>query len=464
MATDDLTTGSPYWWLDRLSRKMRARRRQIKIYDDYYCGDHNLMYASDEFEDKFGDLLAHLVDNWTQIVVDAVVERMKPVGFRWNSDGKGLQRADDEANRIWQTNRLDAEWIVLQREKLIHGMAYTLVDPFVDKDEVPRITVEHPNQMIVEHVAGSRWDLAAGLKMWTDEYGDELATLYLPNWIYKFKRGRSRDSRIELPPGVTYPEWAPRDVSDEPWPLKNPLGEVPIVEFENRARMLKPGESEIKNVIPNQDAINKLVADMMVASEESAYRQRYAIGIEIEYDDNDEPIPPFENGKLWVTEEEKAKLGAFEATDLRNFVVGIENRVQSTASQSRTPPHYFYLKGEFPSGESIKSAETGLVSKVREKEIFDGESLEATIQKAFRSKGDPRGDDMSAETIWGDPESRTESEMVDAAVKLKAIGVANEILQERIGMTPAQIRRNRALIDAQLLEESIFGNPENQPA
>ena len=119
--------------------------------------------------------------------------------------------------------------------------------------------------------------------------------------------------------------------------------------------------------------------------------------------------------------------------------------VQHLASQTRTPPHYFYLRGQMPSGESIKSAETGLVSKAKDRMVHFGEAWEEALRLVFKAAGDPRADTVWAETIWGDPESRTESEMVDAALKRKAMGVPQQQLWEDIGYSPTQVSRFEAM-------------------
>ena len=82
--------------------------------------------------------------------------------------------------------------------------------------------------------------------------------------------------------------------ADEPWPLPNPLGVVPVVPLPNRPRLSgrswsvrrprTPRWSEIAAVMSNQDAINKYRADALVASEFAAFRQRWAIGIDIPVD------------------------------------------------------------------------------------------------------------------------------------------------------------------------------------
>ena len=89
-------------------------------------------------------------------------------------------------------------------------------------------------------------------------------------------------------------QWTRDEVGGEPWPVRNPLRVIPIVPLVNRPRLagtvldaygrLVPGvfgpdegQSEIAMVMSNQDAINKLLADMMVAAEFGAFRQRYII-------------------------------------------------------------------------------------------------------------------------------------------------------------------------------------------
>jgi hypothetical protein len=115
--------------------------------------------------------------------------------------------------------------------------------------------------------------------------------------------------------------------------------------------------------------------------------------------------------------------------------------VQHIASQTRTPPHYFYLSGNFPSGDAIKSAETGLVAKSRRKMRFYGEAWEEVMRLCFAVTGDARSKVMDAETIWGDPEYRSESELADALVKRAAIGVPRRQLWEDAGYSQTEISR-----------------------
>jgi hypothetical protein len=195
---------------------------------------------------------------------------------------------------------------------------------------------------------------------------------------------------------------------------------------------------------------------MLVASEYQAFRQRWATGLEIPVNpETNQPIEPFKAAvdRLWISEGEETKFGEFSQADLRVFVSGIEMFIQHAATQSRTPPHYFYLSGEFPSGESIKSAETGLVAKALRRMVHFGEAHEEAIRLGFAVEDDPRADAFMSELIWADPESRSEAEHTDAIVKMAKLGVPNEALWERWGATPQEIARWRKLAAVQKAEE-----------
>lgn len=445
-----LTAGTPDWWLHRLDTALAGRQHNYSKLDDYYTGRHPMAFASRKFREAFGGLFSAFADNWMQIVVDAVEERLNVEGFRLGADQD--ERGDTDAWKIWQANQLDADSQIAHTEALVYGESYILVWP---GDEYPTITVESPRQTIVMRKSGSRRRRAAGLKKWVDDDGYEVAYLYLPEWVYKYRSKRKSDPMFIGPADPS--RWEPLELQDEDWPLPNPLGVVPLVPLVNRPRLHGDGMSELANVIPTQDAVNKLVADMLVASEYAAFPQRWATGFEIPSDpETGEALPNAELraalSRLWASDDPETKFGQFQAADLSNYKSAIEMLVQHIASQTRTPPHYFYLSGQFPSGESIKSAETGLVAKARRKMRHFGEAWEEVIRLGFATLGDDRAQSPDAEAIWGDPESRSESEHIDSVVKKKALNVPMRALWEDAGYTPQQIVR----FESALAREQLF--------
>lgn len=436
---------SPEWWMGRLSAELDARVFPMQRYRDFYLGKHPMLYAGSKYRAAFGNLFAGFSDNFMGLVVDAVEQRLDVEGFRMGAD----LEADADAWRMWQENGMDARSQIAHMEALVNGQSSVLVSPDEDGCDKAVFTIESALEMAVGLDKCNHRRLAA-LKRWREDDGSVCFTLYLPDEIQKWRT---------IPPGAAKPTAVrtigqygliPREVPGEGWPLPNPLGVVPVVPLVNQPQLDGSGISEIAAVIPLQIALNKVSLDMLVAAEYAAFRQRYAVGLTLEIDpDTGKAIEPYKSGpgELWTEENPAVKFGDFEVTDLTNYVGAKESILKDIASITQTPAHYFMGgQGSFPSGESLAASETGLTRKAERKQRFFGEGHEEIIRLGFLVTGDARGKIMDSETIWRDPESRNEAAHVDSLVKLKALGVADEILWARAGMTPSEIDRNKELI------------------
>lgn len=440
------------WWLARLGKRLDDRRVTMTILEDYYAGRQPLAFASAKFRQAFGDRFPAFSSNFMALVVDAHRERLHVGGIRIGDAPEG----DADAWRWWQANRLDAESQKAHTESLVKGVAYALVWPD-QLTHAPEVTIESPLQVVVETEPGKSWKRRAALKRWLDDDGRYRAELYLPEGIYKF-RSTQRSESFSAPSWASVALWKRDEIAGEPWPVPNPLNIVPIVPIVNRPRLTGDGQSEIAMVMSNQDAINKLRADALIASEFASFRQRWIIGMDIPVDpETGQPVEPFRSAvdRLWMVpppdpddpNPPKVEFGEFEQTDLAPIYAGIDTEVQHLGAISRTPYHYLLPQsGQPPSGESLKSAETGLMAKVADSMLNKGESWEEVFRLNFLFRGDPRANDLSSEIIWKDPESRTEAVHTDALVKQKSLGIPDEILWEGLGYSPQQIARIKRLI------------------
>jgi hypothetical protein len=430
VGTSPLTV--PEQMRDNLLAALAARQSALRRFDSYYRGDHKLLFATVKFRETFGLLFQAFADNWCDLVVDASAERLRVDGFRFGDDDQG----DEDAWKIWQANGLDAESELAHTEAIKLGCAYALVGP--DDAGEATIQLEPPTNAIVAVDPANGRNRLAGLRYWADEWGTEHCVLYLPSDVV----------------------WWRKEGDHKPWTDdvgsgSNRLGVVPLVPLANMPTLRdRQGRSDVERVIPLQDAVNKLCADMIVASEYAAFPQRWMTGVEIpkfpEGDPNaGQPLPSFTSrflagaGYTWADESDNAKMGNFAVSDLGIYVKAIELFIQHVAAQTRTPPHYLLgASGAFPSGESLKATETGLVAKVKRKQLAFGEGWEEAIRLAFRVAGDEeRAGATDCETIWMNPESRSTAEITDAAVKMDSIGVPRPALWEFIGATPQQIER-----------------------
>lgn len=454
---NDPQVGSPEWRRDRLDKRLNAAQGNLSLLDDYYEGRHKLAFSGTKFREAFGGLFKAFADNWTSIVVDVMVERLAVQGFRLPDAAGGsvkqITTGDAQAWDIWQANQLDADSQIAHTEAAVLGKSFALVAPPASDGEAPVITIESAKQVVTESIAGYRRQRVAAWKKWRDDSGYLFGTLYTPESIFKWRSsGAVEENALNLE--LASITWVERVVQGEDFGAINPLGVVPMVPICNRPRLLLDGKSEIEPIIPIQNAVNKLLADMLVGSERQALPQRWATGLELPTDPETGAV--IDNlrttiSKLIVNPAPDGGFGDFATADLQNFVTAIEMLVQHIASQSRTPPHYMsMLQGQLPSGETLKSAEAGLVAKVRNRMLFFGEDWEEVIRLAFIAAGDEKkaAAAVSAEVIWGDPESRSESEHVDALMKLQSLGVPEEILWERAGFSPAEIERMQQIIAA----------------
>lgn len=456
-----LKPGTNEWWLKRLGARLSDRQAKMKEYDDYYSGKQKLAFASEKFVNTFGDRFPAFSSNFMALVVDSHKERLHVQGFRFGQ----TQDSDDDIWRWWNENHLDAGSQVCHQESLIMGISYVLVWP--NADGVPEATIESPLQTVVETEPGKPWKRLAALRRYL---GDDLrvhAELYLPTGVYKYA-SLQKDNEFSSANwfGTATIAWEREIIPGESWPIPLDVDVIPIVPFVNRPRLgpsykdheRRDGQSEIDNVMSNQDAINKLRADALVSSEFAAFRQRWAIGVDIPVDPNTGlPVDTFRAAvdHLWTVpppdpddpNPSQVQFGEFEATDLGPYYAGIGMEVQHIGAITRTPYHYLLPQsGQPPSGESLKSAETGLVAKVRDSMLHKGEGWEEVARLKFKWEKDSRGDETAIEVIWKDPESRTEAEHIDALVKLKSLGVATDLVLEMVPMSPQQIQRNRRAI------------------
>jgi len=410
-------------WRDVLLAQLATRLSDIKRCDEYYRGEHRMAFTTSQFRQTFGNLFAAFADNWCDLVVDASAERLRVEGFRFGDDS-----ADDSAWEIWQRNGLDAESDMAHTDSIKLGTTYALVGP--DDGGKALIQVEGADKAIVaiDPAMGKR--RLAGLRTWLDEWGVTHCAVYLPDSITWW----TKDS--------DYAEW-----QEAPGSGINPLGVVPLVPLPNAPTLSdRLGRSDIIRVIPLQNAVNKLCGDMIVASEFAAYPQRWVTGIELpEGPDGQKMAPDYLGGagRVWGVESDNANFGNFQVGDLTTYVRAIEMLIQHVAAQTRTPPHYLLgSSGSFPSGESLKATETGLVAKVHRKMLSFGEGWEEAMRLAFQVEGQQaKAEVVDGEVIWANPESRIVAQTVDAAVKMQTLGVPRPALWEFVGASPQQIAR-----------------------
>lgn len=424
---------SPRDTLARLYVKLGKRKSRIKTWSDYYNGEHPLKFASPEFSTQSGELFKGFSDNWCQTIPDAIAERLMPMAFRLENGS-----LDAAAWKAWRRNECDVEVSLAFLEALITGRSYALV--WKPNGVETEITFQDATSAVVEYKPGTRRERAAGMTVWIDG-NQERVTLFYPEKVHWFTR--------DVHQAGSAAEWREAET------MANPLGVVPLVPLENRARLHGRPISEIANVIPLQDTVNTLWAHLMTASDQLALPARAVLGMDRPtreildaegevIGEEDLPIDRFRSDRLLWLEREGASIAEFSAADLTNYTNVIEVAVQHIAAQTRTPPSY--LTGEMVnvSADALIASEAGLVSKVQERQRFFGASLREVMRLEALASGDTaRAEALRlGSVVWRDAQFRSEAQYADALTKYKAINVPDEALWERIpGVQPDEVER-----------------------
>jgi Phage portal protein, SPP1 Gp6-like len=438
---------TPMWWLKRLHKRLDKQRESFETYDSYYRGEPpRPPWIADQAYESFLRLLKLTRSNYMGLVVDATAERLHVEGF---SLGDEL-RADDETWDIWQASRLDTTFDQALLEALIGGCSFLLIAPAPEGARWPAVYAESPTQVTVEYVPGTaRTVAAAGLKVWTDDAtGEQLATVYTPDRLYKYRALKSVTGTA-----VGQIRWSPRQVSGEQWPADNPIGVVPIVELANNPRLLTGGVSEIGDVVSVQDRIAKTLVDRLMTQDYGAFPQKWATGYPDADADGNRNVVDIGRDRLVTSDVAETRFGQWDAAPLDPYSAAKREDVKDIASRTRTPAQYLLGEMSNVNGETLKAAESGLVAKVRQrmKSLGDGAEQAMTIARKAAGLDTP----ARIETKWRNPEFRTEGETVDALVKMRTLGVPIEALWEKWGASPTEIAKWRAMADAEAARDPV---------
>jgi hypothetical protein len=399
-------------------------------------------------------------------VSDAPVERLTVTGVQ----PSGMTEADKESWRVWQMNALDADSQLGFLGAVNSGRSFVLVWGNPDDPETPEVTFEDASQCIVMYVPGSRRKRRAALKRWEDG-GFDYATLYLPDEVWKFQRAHlstPKKSMVMLEADDEMNGWAVRDMGYEPNPQPNPMGCVPMVELPNKPMLVSDPISDVGGVVAMQNAVNLLWAQLFTASDYASFPQRIVLGAE-------RPVVPVLDDQGQIVGErpvdlerfavdrvafftgDDVKIDEWTAANLEAYTNVIEVAVGHIAAQTRTPAHYLIGSMTNISGDALLAAETGLIKRVEEKQLWFGQALREVFSLIALAQGnDAKSRAITGgRVIWADAESRSQTQLADSLLKLKTIGFPFEFLALRYGLTPTEVADLLAMKEKEMMSDPM---------
>ncbi|ART72280.1 hypothetical protein BTO20_30320 [Mycobacterium dioxanotrophicus] len=411
--------------LGDLLQRLDAPAARYADLDRYYQAKQPLAYLSPEAKVALGNRFGIMASNIPRLAVTALAERLRITGFA----GDTVLWAD------WIRNDLDQTSGVAHREALMLGDSYVIV--WADQLGRPQVTVESAKQVAVLNDPGSRQTYAA-IKRWEDTNLKQThAVMYLRDRIIRLQA----DQQGAVANGFKTVEEIP-----------NPLGVVPVVNLRNTDRIIgnsygtsmlgEWGSSEIDDLKPLVDALNKSLADMMVTSEYVGRPRRWATGIELTeepvLDENGDPVldgdnqpvmaevnPIPEGHRAMISENEAAKFGQLAAADLGGYEASVRVILGQIMAVSTLPAHYVgVLSNQVTSADALRAAEASLTARAEARQQTFGRAWEqvARLMIAVRDGSDPNMiDDIRVQ--WCDAATRSVAQEADAVVKLFQAGL-----------------------------------------
>ena len=301
-----------------LVETLDARIPALSQYEKYYVGQQALAYLSPESRKALGNRLDIIGTNFCRLAVVSLAERMRVTGF--TVDGEPSKTAWD----LWTASDLDQLAGAAHRDALALGSSYAIV--WADDTGAPRVTVESAHQVSVarDPITGQ---ITGAVKRWEDQ---------LPGGKIEAHVIAYRPHEIVHLVGQANTTAALKPVSTTP----NPLGVVPVVELRNTDRVHAPALSELDDLMPLVDGLNKLLGDMMVASEFYAKPRRWVTGLELPEDEDGNPVPPSDTARFLVAEDPAAKFGQLSGADLTPYKTGVDLLLSQIMAVSALPAHY----------------------------------------------------------------------------------------------------------------------------
>lgn len=444
--------------------KPSERMRRYSLYWNYYEGNHRLAFATDKFKESFGNLFREFAENACPAVVDSLVDRLKLLGFR-SSDAsleqkevpsvipgipprKRMITIDEHGQmawEIWSRNRMDLRSKDVHREATMMGDAYVIVWP--NEEGLADLWPQLANEVSVQYDPNMQGVIYRASKRWFDPIAKVWRlNVFTSEGITKYESKKNSHN---------FPDNAVDFVlTDE---VSNPYGRVPVFHF-SRGAENRFGRSDLKDVIPIQDALNKAVMDMLIAMEFASFKQRYIIGMEVDIDEEtgqpkDATMQSYGVDRMMAIPNEDAKVGQFDATDLGQFLRVQEKFWASIARVSGTPLHYFFItEGDFPSGEAQKAAEARFSTRIEDSQIAWGNRWEDVILFAHEIEHGVV-ENLEFSSIWSNATPRSEAELADTAIKKKAIGFSRSYLLREFGLSDEEVDEMLEETDSEAMQK-----------
>ena len=419
--------------------KLSKQKPEWDRRQDYFEGKQDAPYAPEGVNSEYEALQKMSIANILELAMKAPVQRLQADGFRTGRDGEADLSSWTE---IWQPNNLDSRQSIVYQQMFIHGRGIMSVSPNRANMRSPKIRPENAKRVWIEPDPEDPFESLFAVKTLMVDEVPKQSGLILPSsarqgptevayvydattWV-KFERVKNGD-------------WAaPRDNSDG---VHN-LGSIPFVNFDFNVDADGNPRPAITKLMPQQDAINTIRFNTLLAMQFSAFRQRIFTGFDpvvrnsegdaiIKRDTAGQPVLDA-NGQQQPVLNSPGRIGVDRAlvfpgsetkvfdlpeSDLDNYIKVLQQFLTDFFTIGQIPPQYSMTKMANLTGDGMAGAESTFQSLVKDVQTAAGEGIEQVMRLANSARGESNPD-LASEVIWADTEIRSFAQIVDGIQKL----------------------------------------------
>lgn len=392
-----------------------AKAEIVDLFRQYYNGNHRLKLTAemrqmmqidddrlDRYNANYCDLVVHTMAD--RIHVDGIeVDEANPEGaalglrayletalpnvdvsavvqtlvtkFGASAEDTGMGQGWTDA--LMESNQFDALEQAVTIAMLRDGVTY-VASVYQEPEQI--IRWHHEVAFDGEEGVIAIWDarrehMMAAVKIWA--VGDEYhVNIYYPHETERYKYGtygEGKDVETKLV------------IRDDPLPTvrNGRIPGVPFIPFQNKVGDVKRSQSELRDVIPLQDSLNRAMVSMVINAELTAFSILLAVGIMVDAgftpgmvlqviakDDNDKQLVPedADTAKALADYYNSIRAERIEGSQLSGFIEHADWFINQISVVSSTPIPT-NMGGDNQSGEALKQREVGLLGKVRRAQV-----------------------------------------------------------------------------------------------
>ena len=404
---------------------MNDRAPHLALCRNYYEGRHRPVLPDGKTLNRLlRDLLEDLTDNLCDDVVNEPTDRLTIAGW----DAPNRPELAQAAAELWEENRGDARSPKVHRDMWMAGDGFAIVQE--NAQGRPRMFVQQPEQLAVRYSTDQPDTIECAAKAWKAgsrwRINVYLADPNHPEGPAVLERYASKGTS----PTGGLPTVKAFQLVTEDEGYGAPTEELPAFPVHHfpADEVGRYGRSALTPVIPLQDVLNKSVGDMVVTMEDTALPQRWATGVQVEYDPQTGlEVNPFTGpggkAKVWRSASEKVQFGQFAQAQLGGF---LEVQAQWRAEIGRKgylPAHSVNPTTALPpSGVALLVADGRQVKRVKNAQALVGQPWRELMAQMLTMAGHAcTAADL--EIIWGPAETRDEQALVDTLTAKVALGL-----------------------------------------